>query len=234
MFRKKTIYHYVAVNSQARAGPGPALCSISIFATSPCLSVFAEPQLSWSISWPDQKPPPPKTPAAKRWRPRWPPSSAATARARSCVFPIPPIRSFRSSPRGPSGWTWPWASAASRAAGSRKSSGRNPRARRPRPCTSSPRPRSAAGWRPSSTPSTPWTSTTPAASASRPRTCSSPSPTTASRPWRSPTCWSARAPWTWSWSTPWPPSSPRPNWRGTWARPRSAARPASCPTPCAS
>ena len=42
-------------------------------------------------------------------------------------------------------------------AGSSRSTARNPPARPPWPCTSSPRPRRKAGWRPSSTPNTPWT-----------------------------------------------------------------------------
>ena len=173
-------------------------------------------------------------PAAKRWKPHWPLSSAATAWARSCVFPIHHIRWSRSFPLVPSASIWRLAWAASLAAGSRKFSDRNHPAKPRRPCTSSPRPRSAAVSRPSSTPSTPWTSTMPAGSGSRPRTCLFPSPITASRPWRSRTCWSAPAPWTWSWSTPWPPSSPRPNWKEAWARRRLVGRHGSCPMPCAS
>ena len=53
------------------------------------------------------------------------------------------------------------------------------------------------------------------------------SPTAASRRWRSPRSSSARARSTcWSW-TRWPPSSPAPSWRGRWATPRWACRPAS-------
>ncbi len=91
-----------------------------------------------------------------------------------------------------------------------------------------------AAWRPSSTPNTPWTWSTPASWGSGPRTCSSPSPTPASRPWRSPKSWCAPTPWTWWWWTRWPPWCPAPRSKATWATPRWAPRPASCPRPCAS
>ena len=82
-------------------------------------------------------------PTKKRFSRRCPPRSAGNRAgnnraplrpgARSCVFPIHPIRWSRSFPRAPSVLIWRWAWAAFRAAGSPKFSGLNPPVKPPRP-----------------------------------------------------------------------------------------------------